>query len=746
MNNPDVNSIEKFDIENKEYFILWNKVDKNIKLLIPESFNKFAAIPDFVIRYLINIEPETPWIQSLILYAMILNKEIPSPKLYNNIGVVNSLLNWARQLNYTVNSNLDIKKVFLSIKRNSKIIYPYLGAYNCFLKSSNVFFDNNNDINKEDLANYLLPEFKSDIQDLYKIEKLERKTASEQRRNQVEPIKKEIANLVSLARVRWEWMHELFKKINKIKPLIKSGAIQLPYDIEMPSFDQMSILNFRIWNKAAWVNAHKSKYSKSAITYRCTPNERNSEEIFFQLIGEIPANSWFLQALHNKFLQSGHQRSSSADNYAKMYNMPRNHFISGNNRNIFNADHSMAIFFFHAKKKIENAPSESDILFQAEPLISASLIGFIAILLIAMTGMRINEIQQLHLESSIKLIFLPKYNELEALWEDQGTLTYIFETFTKGKTELQKTYVPKIIIEALNMYSKVYFDFHNEKIKPIICSTVWKNFECSSFLRDNIKTWIFQWSGIFFSKKTTHQRLQFAVLEHNIIDQNGKAVRISSHVFRHGFAGYLRSKGVPLDRIATLLHHVNLQVTDYYSQEPDEVNIEELLPILNEIGDELQIDPGMIRDIEDIRRFEQECLKKFGVLRKVIGGHCGSYCSCEVMNMCARCEHYIPDPDKLHEIAFQITCNEKGAECFQKSGQFIQAERARMEANDWRIQYAEAEKWGKVLKLEGTSFDEFIEGWKLKYVDDPRIQPKILPCLPLKKNDEPAPENKNDAE
>lgn len=235
--------------------------------------------------------------------------------------------------------------------------------------------------------------------------------------------------------------------------------------------------------------------------------------------------------------------------------------------------------------------------------------------------------------------------------------------YTKGKTNLQKVYAQEIIIETIRIYAQIYRSVFGEKINPIKCCLVEKLFSFTRYYKDNEYSFIFQWNGTHLSNQTIDACIYFILLEQTLLDDEGHPIRFRAHNFRFGFAGYLRQKGVPLERIATLLHHVNILVTDYYSCEPDEIILQQLYSVIDEIGGELRVESGVIRSIDDIRRFEQDCLKRFGALRKVPGGKCGVFCSCEAEYMCSQCECFIPQPEKRQEIVAKICNAEKLIRC-----------------------------------------------------------------------------------
>ncbi len=724
-------------VASEEYNELELIIDKKIKLTIPEFYDRFYELPKRVVKLLLKTISKTPWLNRFVVYAIMMNEEGESASLYNRLSNLNSLFRWATEQQYTIDSSLDIKKIFLEYKKCGFVIGNKLVSYNSFLTHSHRFLDDYSSDLQSQLQEYLLPEFNSDISDLYRIRVTENEKTQQKKQKQTAPLKKNITNLVAIARTRCEWMLLLHSKINTIKQQLETNQLQLPCEIEMPNFDRIGSLSFRVWNKAQWVIHHSGKYSKATYDFWVNESGLKSTEIFIQFIGEPRSPFFFLRALQFGFLHAGaNNRNQATVDFSIEQNIPLGSFRDGLNSGILIPDRKIGEFLFMAKKRAIMDENESSILFQAEPLISGAIIGYLAVLIISLTGMRISEIQQLCLEKSIKYIQLPQFNQEENAFETESIWAYVFEIYTKGKIGLQKTYAPEVIIDAMKMFMKFHLEVHGRKLQPIKCNSVDKQFSLERFFMDKEYTFLFQWRGVHLTNQTINKCIYFILLEHNLIDEDGNVISLSSHTYRHGFAGYLKQKGVPLERIAKLLHHVNSLVTDYYSHEPDEVILEQLYSLINEIGGELRIEPGVIRSIDDIQRFEQECLKRFGALRKVIGGKCGVYCSCEADFMCARCNSFIPQSEKRHEIISKIEGCDKVADFYEKSDQHVMAERLRINSRNWKISLAELDSWSNILEFEKHEDSNELFG---EIENNPELGLDINPLLPPKSQEPETP-------
>lgn len=683
----------------------------------------FSNIESRNVNYLINNVSNYPWLNQVAFYAVSASTENIPGSVYSIMVSLHTTFKWANSRNISVNKNMNIPLLLHNYANSHSRIITKVIAFNSAKLCQQRYLDKLPKGIKETIEDILLPDYDLTDFNLIELSQDDRNIAKKNRAKKTKPIKKRLPNLVSIARNRCEVMLKLFEKLEDINNKAFNGDIHFPHDIEIPNERLDEKINLRVWTKASWVQEHANNYSQTTIRTYKKRQVHDQNEVFFQLLGDSKSALWFIEGIEKGIFERKY--NPQAATYLEEMGLSRIEFRHSIQSGIILSNRSMSEFLSFAKAKSSKLSGHQIILFQAEPMIVASLIGYLAVLIISLTGLRVCELQQLNLEKSFQLIKLPIFNSENGVWDDEPNLAHIIQVFTKGKDDIQKSYIPEIIINTITKYCQIYRKFHNEKLKPINCLQE-KFFRLARYYQDTKYTFIFQWNFRQMSNSIINKCIYFTFLNYPIIDEEGEPIALSCHLLRHGFAGYLRNKkGVSLERVAALLHHINYLATEYYSQDPDDTFLLQLNSIMNETGDLLGIDPGVIRNYDDVRRFEEECLKRFGALRKTIGGKCGSYCSCEVMSMCARCESFIPVPSRRHEIVERISTCEKAAGLYEKLGKHLLAERERLNAQDWKLALAEVDEWNNVILLDGSSPLDVLDGFDA--TDNEFLTPKLLP-------------------
>lgn len=158
---------------------------------------------------------------------------------------------------------------------------------------------------------------------------------------------------------------------------------------------------------------------------------------------------------------------------------------------------------------------------------------------------------------------------------------------------------------------------------------------------------------------------------------------MTPHILRHGVASWLRQQGIPLDDIMALLKHVNITVTDYYSQLSPEDLFQKIGPALTALADLAEVDPTTIRTVDDLEQLAQTALKRYGVLRHTSGGACATFMPSEVQFKCASCPHYVPDPARRSEVDEKIAMHTSAIQALETLGDYLQADVQRAHCRTW---------------------------------------------------------------
>lgn len=325
----------------------------------------------------------------------------------------------------------------------------------------------------------------------------------------------------------------------------------------------------------------------------------------------------------------------------------------------------------------------------AAPGTSVAVEGFFSTLLVclAQTGMRIGELMQVTLDREcMEAGFFPQFDDARQAWV-KGPRQFYWRLFPKGRTQRERYPVTNPMLEALAVLvdlHKRYLD--TDCLQPV--APLAENRFSHTRRFSGQRKFVLQWSGRQLSNRAIENCLDFLLLEHPCRDPQGRPTRITSHLLRHGVAGWLRQQGIPLDDIMALLKQVNIAVTDYYSQLSPQELFQRIGPALTALADLAEIDPATIRSIGDLESLAQTALKRYGVLRHTPGGDCAIFTPCEVQFKCAGCPHYIPDPARRSEIEEKIASHTRAHHLFEELGDYLQAD----------VQKAHGRAWERIVK------------------------------------------------
>jgi hypothetical protein len=177
-----------------------------------------------------------------------------------------------------------------------------------------------------------------------------------------------------------------------------------------------------------------------------------------------------------------------------------------------------------------------------DTLLATGLIGHAALQIITKTGARVGEVLQLRLtREHLTRAELPDGNEVIA-----------FRAKPKGRE------IDSRCLKALH----AWFGFLREH-------------EGGAALREpayQLRTkcgpapYLFQFGGRHFDQNNINACLRILLHGVEVSTAQGEAVRLSAHLFWHGFATEMRDLEVPLDVIALLLKQRDVEVTRYYAQ------------------------------------------------------------------------------------------------------------------------------------------------------------------------------------
>src|SRR5260370_12095946 len=131
----------------------------------------------------------------------------------------------------------------------------------------------------------------------------------------------------------------------------------------------------------------------------------------------------------------------------------------------------------------------------------------------------------------------------------------------------------------------------------------------------------------------------------------GTPVVIKPHLLRHAFATYaVNIEGLPLDLVAKWLQQKNLEVTGYYSEMPEYMQVEQHASFVARLATQINIREAILRSPEEIQKQAEAARKSVGMLVPVAGGECMLDAFCPNQFDCIHCPAKAPDPEKRYQV------------------------------------------------------------------------------------------------
>ncbi len=687
----------------------------------PRAKNAWAKVERQLVYWLTHTVTLFPWLNHLALASVIYSESGVAHTRYKT-NTLHSFLRWAIPEHYPDVASLKPGEALLAYfgdppRRRGQSASE---AYHSFQLHMQYYLESLPAEDRTKLTPFLFP-FLLYTPQLRNLSRRAYHKGEEKRKEQAFAVVKDLHALVVMGRQRYQWLADLEAQVQQITELEKEHRITLPAVIQCQDLDKHA-LTFRVWDRSSWLQHHRKAYSKTTLRYQ-SPDRT----LFLQLVGPLPDTSWFLRAAELGAFAS-RQENQVRRKYFRDCNIPPfRHPVKG----ILTSNLSVANTLARARQAAAGTPEDSRVLFCVEPLLAAAVVGLFALVCLTQSGMRIGELQQVSFDDEcMKIGFFPTFDEQSEGFSENSVKLFFWRLYPKGSPERQPFAVTPYMQEALKVFGEVHNRFcgYFQEVSS-------KDAHFSHARQFPGKhRFVLQWNGKHLYSTEIESCLDFLLLEHLCLDSNGGRTRITAHVLRHGVAGYLRQQGIPLQDIATLLHQVNLIITDYYSKLSPQDLFAKVGPALTRLGDVAEIDPSTLRTVGDIQKLGQEALKRFGVLRRIPGGTCAVFTACEVQFKCAGCPSYIPDPTRAAEVQEKISGCARTAQFLQASGDFLQAEVQRAHGRHWERIAKEMQAlaaielttppFESVLKEFGIeNLEEVNDEWLLTLKQQPRLSP-----------------------
>lgn len=657
-------------------------LDPAIIAILPDAAAWYALDPA-LLRWLCNTIAPYPWLNHVAFIALVLTLHgYASPA--RCVSDLATFLRWAIPAHYPNVAALEPEKALFAYfgdpprPHGLRVLNTYTATqFNIRRYLASVSLER-----RTALAPFVLPElFVSGRLDALK--QLMTHRQQERRKKNAFPVAKRLAHLAAAVRRRTRWLFDLDALVQEAVAAVKAGTAAFPVTIRFKGLSSRGDVTFRVWNRKAWFTAHLKAYSSNARSeYQYGRYSAEDDRFFLQVVGEIPEQGWFLQAVALGLLQGPDKLSPEAIQYAKEWSLPRFGISHTEATGVLDTHRSMSQYLRRARQKASGTPEDSRVLFQLEPLLAAAAVGQVAFMSIVFTAMRVGELQQVSLNREcMETAQMREFDDRTQQWI-QARPRVFWHLYPKGKTHRERYYVHEYMVEAVLSLVRLYKRHHHVEALPSVAAAQESRFSHARQFPGK-HPFLLQWEGYHLSGQLILHCMSFLLIEEVCRDQDGKQVQITPHLLRHGIAGWLRGQGMQLDEIMQLLKHVNIRTTEYYSRlDPEDLH-QQLSPFLKTLADLVGIDPDTVRTVGDIENLEQEALKRYGMLRRAPGGSCGSLHACPVHFQCATCHWYIPRADGRREVEEKIDMHGKAMRFFQRVNEPREVAAHQEHRRDW---------------------------------------------------------------
>jgi integrase len=453
--------------------------------------------------------------------------------------------------------------------------------------------------------------------------------------------------------------------------------------------------HFRLWDRRSFVKARATQYGP---TTRASANkgvrqyteDRNQVFLEFvsseQLGGEISVEGfWFTELLKLNLIAINPQAGNEDEVKTRQawlrdwgYGSERSSTIT----TPFAAftpglltwadeERGASKFMAEAQRRTEGT------LIPVEPLYAAAAFGLLALDILSSTGMRVNELMQINVsrECIVRLVDDPPPGA-----RDQAPrIRYLFRLIPKGeRTDTLHNYgigketvrLVERVCQLLCTHYKlqpgeplphVPFDPHHGRSH---------RFEAAPYL--------FQYAHHHLNDQAIAACLRF--LLHGMVFQTsqGTPVVIKPHLLRHAFATFaVQVEGLPIDLVAKWLQQKNLEVTGYYSEMPEYMQLEQHSSFVARLATQINVREAILRSPEEIQKQAEAARKRVGMLVPVCGGDCTIDVYCPNQFDCIHCPAKSPDPEKRYQVEEKRRWAEERLAYYEREGLVLEAEKMR---------------------------------------------------------------------
>lgn len=496
-----------------------------------------------------------------------------------------------------------------------------------------------------------------------------------QRKHETDAVTPHFPQIRYETHLRWNELWRLYAEYQKLKAKVKAGEQTPPvaFWIEEPRWGR---LHFVLWDRPSFATKQAQYYQPGTLKdfqlrRRAYSPEQN--HCFLEFVGrEAPQGSpavpdpdelfWFGDLLKEEVLGKDAHRGSAQElarkqTYLRSWGYGREakkeeiiRPFDSHARGLLSWPRGRANFLDSAQRRTHK------IFVPIESLFAAATFGLAALEVFTTTGARMNELLQISLTPEC----------LHSIRVD-GEERLILRLIPKGEEKPADYFVGNEIQDVfLKVVQLLWAHYHLPEGTPLP-AVPFDRLHGRAHLFP-ARSYLFQFEGSHLRDLAITASIRF--LLHGMVFQTAdeQTIPISSHLLRHAFATHLSQvEKVPLDIIAMILHHKNLQTTAYYAAPTQRQVASQRVSFLDRIATPLgDFNEFVARAPLELREQLELAEQRVGTLMRVPGGQCTCHALCPIGLACDGCIYKVVDPVYREELLERRKYASQGLELAEK--------------------------------------------------------------------------------
>jgi len=443
---------------------------------------------------------------------------------------------------------------------------------------------------------------------------------------------------------------------------MKKSAAALPFCF---SFEEgAERLHFRIWDHRTFVLSYPEHFPKSTLSYaeHCRRTfAAGKDRLFLELVAAETLSDrnpsegyWFVDLLRKDLLGNTLNSGSKDEIAAKLKwsrqwgyaderaKTPESPFETRTAGLLYSEEHPRNVRRFQS--------ITHGVIIPVQSLYDGATFGLLAITLFTTTGMRSNEALQIRLSEDC--FFRVSKAAPPGAKDKSPRIRYGFRLIPKGeRRDVPQDYfigeeTKELLVITAKMLKEHYGLPDGEPLPLVPFSR-----SHTRMHRFGKARYLFQYHHHHLTHYAMNACIRFLTHGMVFINKDGKNIIPTPHLLRHAFATYAAHvEKLPIDVIGAMLHHKNLDVTEYYSRPTESIVANWQDTFLDSLAAHINLDEAILRVPESLQEQLVSALDRTGTVHQTLGGDCTLHSTCPIQFACIGCAANVPDPARRYQV------------------------------------------------------------------------------------------------